>query len=402
MSLGEQAYTGIFPSADSPKVGRAPLELVKCDDSKDDQHCGLVQLKHSFSPSDLYGAHYGYRSGLNTSMVEHLKNKVQHIEGLVSIDKDDLIIDIGANDGTTLGSYTQQGQSLLGIDPSAEKFRKYYASHVDLIVDFFSKELIEQKYPGRKAKVITSFAMFYDLEKPLDFVREIESLLAKDGIWVFEQSYLPSMLRTNSYDTICHEHLEYYILKNIKWMLDRAGLRIVDISLNNVNGGSFSVIAAKASNTDLKPSLAVTKMLQDEKELGLSHMKVYEDFKGRVEKHREDLKALVAKIESKNYKLFGYGASTKGNVLLQYCGLDSQHLQSIADVNPDKFGCVTPGTRIPIESEADAKLKNPDFFIVLPWHFKEGIIKREVDFIRKGGGLIFPLPELQIVGGPEL
>jgi hypothetical protein len=240
--------------------------------------------------------------------------------------------------------------------------------------------------------------MFYDLEDPIRFAREIHDVLADDGVWHFEQSYMPSMLRTNSYDTICHEHIEYYSLSVVKHILEAADMKIVDVVMNNINGGSFAVTAARKNGNARKPNDAVIGWLLDQEDrMGLSTPKPYREFEERVFRHRDDLSRLIKALVADGKTVLGYGASTKGNVTLQFCGLTSAEVPAIAEVNPEKYGRVTPGTHIPIVSEADAMAMKPDYFLVLPWHFKDGILRREKEYLANGGKFIFPFPEIEII-----
>ena len=390
LSLGEQYLTGVFPKSIDEKITKGPLELVFCDE------CTLLQMKHSFSLDEMYGENYGYRSGLNSSMVSHLQQKIRSLELLVKLTSEDLVIDIGSNDATSLKAYSGKHRKV-GIDPTGGKFKEYYTDDLTLIPDFFSASAFNNLFPNEKAKIVTSISMFYDLEHPLEFVADIESVLANDGIWHFEQSYMPSMLRTNSYDTICHEHLEFYSLKVVKEILERCGLRLVDVQMNAINGGSFAVTACK--NTALYPSNlpVINWLLKQEEEMALETLQPYEEFQRRVFKHRNNLKELIEALVADGKKIIGYGASTKGNVLLQFCGLTSEHITCIAEVNEEKFGAFTPGTNIPIVSEKDARAMKPDYFLVFPWHFKHGILEREKEFSAQGGKFIFPLPEIEII-----
>jgi hypothetical protein len=257
--------------------------------------------------------------------------------------------------------------------------------------------VFNSSFPNDKAKIITSIAMFYDLEDPNRFVRDIESVLADDGVWHFEQSYMPSMLRTNSYDTICHEHLEFYSFRVVKNILESCGLRVLDVQMNAVNGGSFAVTACKPGAKYKSNSPIINWMLKQEDEMGLDTPKPYRDFEERVFRHRKNLRELVLALVEDGKKIFGYGASTKGNVLLQFCGFTKEHIPYIAEVNEEKFGCFTPGTNIPIISEKDARAMKPDYFLVMPWHFKNTILDREKEYLDNGGKFIFPLPEIEIV-----
>jgi hypothetical protein len=390
LSLGEQYLTGVFPKSLSTAITKGPLDLVWCPDS------GLLQLKQSYSSNEMYGENYGYRSGLNMSMVTHLTNKINTLERLVEITNNDIVIDIGSNDATLLKAYKKKCRKV-GIDPTGKKFINFYTPDIYLIPDFFSAEVFQKKFPNEKVKIVTAIAMFYDLENPVAFVKDIESILADDGIWHFEQSYMPSMLRTNSYDTVCHEHLEFYSFKVVKNLLEFCDMRVVDLQMNSINGGSFGVTACK-KNSALKSNLPVINwMLKQEDDMGLDTPRPYRDFEERVFKHRNNLFSLIDALTADGKLILGYGASTKGNVLLQFCGLTSKHIPFIADVNPDKYGSYTPGTHIPIISEEEAKAMNPDYFLVLPWHFKDSILRREKEFIEQGGKFLFPLPEIEIV-----
>lgn len=397
-NLGNQYLTGVFPSSQNDSLSTAPLELVKCNRNDENHCCGLVQLKHSYDLSTLYGDNYGYRSGLNITMVDHLHNKVRKIIKSVDLKKDDVVIDIGSNDSTLLQGYpVNSGLTLLGIDPTGKKFEKYYADHITLIPDFFSAQLFKRYFGSRKAKIITSIAMFYDLEAPLTFMQDIYDILADDGIWVFEQSYIGTMLERTSYDTICHEHLEYYGLLQIKWMTDKIGFKIIDIEFNETNGGSFSITVAKKDSYHHESIHLIKDILNRESEGLLHKLEPYIEFDKRIKAHKEQLKRVVRQITQNKQTILGYGASTKGNVILQYCGLTSKEIPYIAEVNNDKIGCFTPGSKIPIISEEEARNMKPDFFLILPWHFKNFIIKKEKNYLEAGGKLLFPLPNPEIV-----
>jgi len=397
LNLGIQVLTGVFPKKKDEVITSGPLELVKCREDKNNNSCGLVQLRHSYNLKELYGDNYGYRSGLNKSMVEHLQRKVKKIEKTVDLNPNDLVIDIGSNDSTLLKAYSNKDLILVGIDPAGNKFKECYPDYIHLIPDFFSTQSIRNVFAGKKAKVITSIAMFYDLESPMDFMRQISEVLSDNGVWIFEQSYLPSMLEMNAYDTVCHEHLEYYCLKQIRWMTDKIGFKIIDVEINDINGGSFCITVAKDNSSYHTRNIITEKFLYDEERNGLNDLKPYEKFSQRVFKHRDELIRFIKKINSDGKKLLGYGASTKGNVILQFCNLTEKDIPFIAEVNKDKFGCYTPGTLIPIISEVEAKAMKPDYFMVLPWHFKENIIAREKDYLNSGGKLFFPLPSLQVI-----
>lgn len=391
LDLGLQALTGVFPAQENQKITQGPLVLVKCIGGAD--ACGLLQLANSYDLGEMYGDNYGYRSGLNQSMVRHLHGKVRRILEMVNLSSQPIVLDIGSNDGTTLSAYPENSCTRVGMDPTAAKFREYYPKGVTVIADFFSAARFQEAFPGRRARVVTSFSMFYDLERPLDFMREVASVLEDNGLWVFEQSYMPLMLERNSYDTVCHEHLEYYALKQIKWMADRVGFKIVDVEFNDINGGSFSITVAKQAAP--YPEYAELQALLDrETKLGLDTLTPYQAFAARTASSREALRSFIEKALAEGKRVAGLGASTKGNVLLQYCGFGKRELFAIGEVNPYKFGRFAPGTLIPIVPESELLADEPDYLVVLPWHFRPFFLEK---YRLRKAKLVFPLPSLEIV-----
>ena len=393
VDLGNQYLTGVFPkAANASALTKGPLQLVKCHGSGN--VCGLLQLKHTYNSDEMYGENYGYRSGLNESMINHLHGKIRAIVDRVDLRPGDMVIDIGSNDGTSLAAYPSH-LTLVGVDPVGNKFRKYYPPHATLIPALFSADLFVKRFPGKCAKVITSFSMMYDLEDPLAFVKQVASLLDPDvGIWVFEQSYMPLMLERMAFDTICHEHIEYYGLKQIEWLLERADLKVCDVEFNDVNGGSFSVTAARKNASQQQMRQTISSILRREDELRTDSLDVYHDFRKGIDAACHALIQFLATAKREGKRVCALGASTKGNVILQRCGLSIADIEMIGEINPDKFGSVTPGTWIPIEDELKVLGSNPDYLLVLPWHFKDGFLTNPA---YKGRQLVFPLPSLEIV-----
>jgi hypothetical protein len=259
LNIGHQALTGVFPKSRDDAITNGPLELVWCPDS------GLLQLAHSFQASELYGENYGNRSGLNQSMVRHLTTKIGNLERRAGLSPGDVVLDLGSNDATSLKAYTVSGLKRIGIDPTGAKFKKFYPDDVTLVPDFFSATNF-RSVANKAARIVTSIAMFYDPEDPIAFAREVVEVLADDGIWHFEQSYMPSMLRLCSYDTICHEHIEYYSLTVVRAILDAADMKILDVQMNSVNGGSFAVDAIRKTNDRFRPNHAVVDWLLEQEE----------------------------------------------------------------------------------------------------------------------------------------
>ena len=345
----------------------------------------------------MYGENYGYRSGLNNYMVNHLNQITNYVVNTIDIDEGDLIIDIGSNDGTLLNSYQNKNIERIGIDPSAGKFSEYYSKDIKLIEDFFSADKINSVCANKKAKVISSIAMFYDLDDPLEFVRNIKLCLSDNGIWVFEQSYLPSLLRNYSYDTICHEHLEYYSSKIIINLMKKNQLRVFDIKNNDINGGSSRYFICHKNAKYKINKKKIAKILRQEEKLKLEDKNSYLKYYKKINLIKNKTRKLIENLLSKGKVIHGYGASTKGNVFLQYLEISSKKITFIAERNPLKFNKFTPGNYIKIISEKKSRLKKPDYYLVLPWHFKKEILKREIKIRRQGTKFIFPLPTLKVI-----
>lgn len=389
VDLGEQTLTGIFPKQKDTLITSGPLQLVKC--VGDDKTCGLLQLAHSYDLQEMYGLNYGYRSGLNADMVKHLESNINKVKKTVQLEDDDIVVDIGSNDCTSLKFYNNKKIRAIGIDPTGVKFSKYYPEHIRLIPDFFSAKAFKSEFAESKAKVVTSFSMFYDLESPVTFAQDIADILDNEGIWMFEQSYLPSMLEMNSYDTACHEHLEYYTLKQIQFIVDKVGMRIVDVEFNDVNGGSFSVMACHKSAS--YPAYDnINSLLKSEIEMGLDKLETYELFDQRIKTTKTKFLNFLNEAKAQGKSVVGLGASTKGNVLLQYCDITPELMSAVGEVNEEKFDCYTPGTLLPIIQEDKLLESKPDYLVILPWHFKE-FFKNSKKFEKFE--LVFPLPNLE-------
>jgi len=396
IDLGEQFVQGAFvkPGVQPPTMRRIPLRLVRCDPTRDQLACGLLQTSVTVPPEILY-ATYWYRSGTNNTMRSHLATIAAEAMELVSSDTP-AVLDIGCNDGTLLKSYPESFNRI-GIDPS--NAIEAIGPEITVVQSTFPSDELDARLKGKKLDVITSIAMFYDLEDPVFFVRAIKSALAPEGVWIFEMSYMPAMLRSNSYDTICHEHLEYYSLAVLEFILARAGMKIFRASLNGINGGSIRCYATHAQNFSFRAtSDTLAELRRDEFDLALDSDSPYRDFQARVEAHRDELTKLIKDLKRAGNRIHVYGASTKGNVILQFCGIDNSLIDYAADRNPDKDGARTIGTDIPIISEEESRKMRPDYYLVLPWHFRDEFVARERETMENGAKFIFPLPTIEIVG----
>jgi SAM-dependent methyltransferase len=385
VNLGNQYLASRFPfEHEKSDVPVAPVILTMCND------CSLVQLKNTISQPDMYEHNYGYKSSISNTMRNHLKQYNSEVQSFVSIEENDWVLDIGCNDGTFLKYYGICNK--VGCDPTGKQFQSYY-SDIHLIPNYFTYGNVREVFKTEKFKIVTSIAMFYDLPDPIQFATDIHNLLDDDGIWSFEQSYALSMVEKNSLDTICHEHLEYYNIKNILDILSASNFKCIDLSFNDSNGGSMRFKVAKKDSKF--EELNLNKFLENEKHLYITQ--TYIDWFEKCTEEINKTKKFIKNCKSTGANIFIYGASTKGNTLLQYANLDCSLLDYAVERNPDKLNRYTPGTNIPIILEEEMRRSPPKYMLVLPWHFKDEIIKRESEYLENGGTLIFPLPKFETV-----
>ena len=400
LDLGHQCIAGAFaePGGREPVQRAIPLELVRCDMTRDQDACGLLQTRHTVPGSILYQS-YWYRSGVNRTMTDNLHGIARTAEELGALRAGDLVVDVGCNDGTLLDGYRARDLRFLGFDPS-DVARYALEKGYDVVQDFFSARALQRRYPDRRAKVITSVAMFYDLEDPAAFVRDVADSLAEDGIWTMELHYLPLMLEANSFDAVVHEHLEYYSLAVLERLFGQAGLEVIAAELNEVNGGSIRLFIAHAGSRSptREQAAAVQELRIREFELALDSAAPYEAFALNAERVKTELRQLCEGLVAQGATIHAYGASTKGNTILQYADLDRRLIGFAADRNPDKWGSATIRTGIPIISEEESRRMRPAYYLVLPWHFLDEFIEREHEYLDGGGRFIVPLPEVRVVG----
>jgi len=398
IDIGNQYLQGSFikPGKEQPSTRKIPCTLFRCNPQIDENACGLLQMEYSVPPEILYAA-YWYRSGTNATMRGHLKGIVDAVMGIIS-KKDAKVLDIGCNDGTLLGNYPKEFKKY-GVDPS-DIAKEIADKSTTVVKDIFPSIELFNVLGKEKLDVVTSIAMFYDLERPVDFVKGVKQILSDDGVWVFEMSYMPQMLQLDSYDTICHEHLEYYSLAVIENILKRAGMKVFKIEMNDINGGSIRCYATHDNNVAYQTaenSKLLDEIRQKEFDMELDTDKPYLAFQERIDKLKVELYESLKQLKFKGKRIHIYGASTKGNTILQWCGIDKEFIDFAAERNPDKYGARTLGTDIPIISEAESRAMKPDYYLVLPWHFKAEFLERERETINAGTGFIFPLPKMEII-----
>tara|TARA_B110000261_G_C13086087_1_gene357893 strand:+ start:82 stop:1344 length:1263 start_codon:yes stop_codon:yes gene_type:complete len=386
INIGKQCISSVFPEKIKNNLKKYALDLYKCD------YCELVQFKKTPPFQDMYGSTYGYRTSLSPLMISHIKEKYKYINKKKYLKKESSILDIGSNDGTFLNFFSKSSHNLnlYGIDPSAAKFQKYYRKNVNLVVDYFSKKNL--KHVNHKFDLITSFAMFYDIEDPNSFCSDINYLLNKNGIWMLELSYFPLLLKNLTYDQICHEHLCYYTLRSFNKIISKHNLQILDFSFNEINGGSVEIICAKKNSSHLPKKEKIKNQLSYEESINSNSFK---KFNARIENTKTILNFFLTKISKRD--IIAYGASTKGNIVLNHCEINNKQIKYICDANPYKYNKYTPGSNLKIISKKNMRIKKPKYLLVLIWSFRKEVIKQELDYLKKGGKLIFHLPIFHIV-----
>jgi len=387
-SLGKMKFTGKFLKKNQ-RIPSGDVQLIMCI------KCYLVQLKDNFNLNYLYNKDYGYRTGINLTMRGHVKSVVSKVSKKAKLKTGDYVLDIASNDGTLL-SYYKKNINTFGIDPLVNKYKKNYKNINYKVSDFFSYKNICKVNKNIKFKAITALSVFYDIKNPKNFLKDIKKVLHSDGIFNLEFADLKLILKNNMFDTICHEHLEYYSVTVINNLLKKVGLRIFDHYYNDINGGSSSYYICH-KNSKFQTSKKISKILIDEKRFKINSLETYYKFKEKIDKIKKNLIKLLRKLKAQKKVIHGYGASTKGNVLLQYFNIDNKILDCVSDRNPKKNNCYTPGTNIKIITEAESRSLKPDYYLVLPWHFKKEILKREKNIRRKGTKFIFPLPMPKII-----
>ena len=389
IDLGNQPLSGVFPNKNSKDPPKNKLQLIRC------VNCKLIQLKHSANIKNMYGSNYGYNSSLSKLMINHLKFEFNNLMNYARPKSNISVLDIGSNDSTFLSFY-KKNIFKLGVDPSGNRFLKNYKkNNAYLINDFFSYENISKKYRNKKFDIITSYAMFYDIDNPVSFCKDINKLLCCNGVWNLELSYLPLLIQNMTYDQICHEHVTYYDLTMLKKILSVAKLKILHVSFNEINGGSFNIICSK-KNSKFKPNDKILNNVINNEKL-LLYESDLSSFALRIKNSAKVVRSYLNLLKETKKRVVGYGASTKGNIVLNYLKIDSTLLSFICDENTFKLNKITPGSRIMIISKNQMRSMNCDYLFVLIWPFRKEVINQEITYIKKGGKLIFPLPILHIV-----
>jgi NDP-4-keto-2,6-dideoxyhexose 3-C-methyltransferase len=400
LSLGEQ-YVSNFLLPEQPDGVKAPLELVLC------KRCTLLQLRHTVPGEAMY-QNYWYRSGTNQTMRNALADIANTSERLMNLRAGEAVLDVGCNDGTLLASYETKGIFRIGFDPAANLAASAGKVADRVVSGFFEAEEFDRDPDLNtcRPKIVTSIAMFYDLQDPNKFVSDIKRIMHPAGVWVVQMSYLPLMLKQHDFGNICHEHLEYYSLESLEYLLKLHDFVVSDVQLNDVNGGSFRVFVRNRGADEARFGDAAYRQLAagrvnalraEEAKMALGETSTYRQFSVWVERIKDDVSRFISDQVHRGKKVAVYGASTKGNVMLQYFGLNCGLITSASERNPDKWGKVTVGTRIPIVSEEEARTAKPDFFLVLPWHFVEEFRDREKNYLLDGGRFIVPLPHFTLI-----
>lgn len=400
-SLGKMYVSDFIDDNQEPRAGTFDLSICI------DYRYGAARLVETTPPEAMFGK-YWYRSGTNQTMRNQLHDIVDSVVSTVKLQDNDVWIDIGCNDGTLL-SFVPSNIYRVGVDPADNTFTQESKQFADCIIqDFFSYKTVSKNniVKQQKAKVITAIAMFYDLDNPKEFLDDIYKTLHDDGIFILQMSYTPLMLQQLAFDNICHEHVYYWSLNSLKKLLRKSHFKIVACKLNDVNGGSFRVYIKKAHATEKNfgtqafrdvCQTEIDALLQLERKMKIDDPQTWKNFFHNIEELRHKTVSFIRNEKAKGKIICGYGASTKGNTLLQYFGLDHNDIDAIAERSPYKYGLKTVGTNIPILSEEEVRKMKPDYMLVLPWHFISEFVEREQDYLNDGGAFIVPCPQFEII-----
>lgn len=397
-TLGELYVSDFLKPDEQPRAEPFELKLTMDNDTR------VVQLSEVPPPELMWGT-YWYRSGTNATMNVELAGIVHAITSKITMAPGDAWVDIASNDGTLLKHVSPQ-MYRVGIDPADETFRAEAEKHANVIVQEPFSIGAASRGGVTKARVITCIAMFYDLPDPTDFLADVYELLRSDGLFVLQMSYTPLMLQQLAFDNICHEHARYYTMRTLLRTLELAGLRVIDAELNDVNGGSFRVYATRDDADPAKfgsrpardvAQMRVQSLLAYEHVNNVNEVEVWLDFYHQMERLKTRVRTFIRGVRDQGGTVWGYGASTKGNTLLQYFGLTSDDIDGIAERSPYKYGLRTVGTNIPIYSEDEMRAASPDYMLVLPWHFINEFVAREQDYLQAGGKFIVPCPQFQVI-----
>jgi len=389
-SLGTQYINNFINKEDQPKCGKAPLEMVICE------NCTLVQLRHTAPQELLYSRFYWYKSGVTDTMKKALRDITEKAETMFKLKAGDVVLDIGSNDGTLLRSYQIPGLITVGVEPADNLKEEGSKGITHLIHDFWVLDSY-MKAVGKKAKVVTAIGMFYDMEDPNQFVADAANVLTDDGVFIAQLMCLKNMLDSNDVGNIVHEHLEYYSFKSLEYLFNKNGLEIIDVEINDVNGGSYRIYSRRIGSRTQPASGAVERIQKvRDSEKGFENKQVYLDFFKRLEDNKKKCVDFIKQEVARGKKVWVYGASTKGNVILQYYGLDHALIEGASERSSFKWGKYTVGSMIPIYSEEEARQKKPDYFLVLPYAFFKEFYAREEEWRKGGGKFIVPLPEFRV------
>lgn len=399
-SLGPIYISDFLKEGELPTRGIHNLSLVMEEDTR------AVRLETTAPLNSLFGKYF-YRSGINESMKSELRNIVNSIFPLISLKKKDIWLDIASNDGTLL-SFVSNTMIRIGIDPCDDSYKHDAEKHADLIIqDYFNKQIYSQSIFGnQKANVITSIAMFYDVDNPDEFCKDVYDVLDDNGLWVMQLSHSGLMIEQLAFDNILSEHVYYYSLGSLKIILERNGFQIVDCQLNDTNGGSFRVYIRKKI-ADLQKfatqpyrdvcNYRCNSLLEYEKKLKLDMPETWHLFYDRILELKEKTVSFIKSEKEKGKRIYAYAASTKGNTILQFFGLDNSLITAVAERSDKKYGLKTVGTNIPIISEEEMRKNKPDYLFILAWHFIKPFIEREKEYLNSGGKFIVPCPKFDII-----
>ncbi len=389
--LGETALANSFLKKEEldklePKY---PLRVFFCED------CGLSQLIDIVDPSVLFRNYVYFSSGM-PKLSDHFRNYAEEVVNNFAKSKDDLVVELGSNDGILIGAIKEMGARILGVDPAENIAKIANERGIETIPDFFSEKLaneIVKKY-GR-AKVMIGNNVVAHIDDHHDLIKGVKTLLADDGVFIFEAPYLIDMFENLAFDTIYHEHLSYLSVRPLKKFFEQFDLQIFDVKILPVQGNSLRVYVSYPGKYQIKPS--VEECLKKEKELKMDTLEAHKELARRAGELKEKLLTTLRDLKSNGKKIAAYGAPAKGNTLLCYFNIGPETLDYATESLPSKIGLYTPGTHIPVINIEEAHKNPPDYYLLLAWNYKDIILQKEEAFRKQGGKFIMPIGDNQIL-----
>ena len=382
------------PDADAAEP-RFPLKVLLC------RGCSLSQLSVVVDPKVLF-SEYDYYSSISQTFQRHCELLAESLKREMNLTPDDLVIEIASNDGCMLSKFKALGMRVRGVEPAKNLAKVAEARGLPTLCEFWGSDAAKTvEASDGKAKVVVATNVLAHVDDLHGFIRAVKEVLHPQGVFVFEVPYMVHFIDRTEFDTTYHEHLSYFLLRPLQRALEANGMRVIDALEFAIHGGSIRVIA-QIEGGNLQPKSSVQELIRLEQEKGLFDTAAYFLCAERVKLIREELSVFLKGLKARGRKIAAYGASAKGNILLNYCGLGPETIDFVVDDTPAKQGKFYPGNHLPIVSKDALQREKPDYLLLLAWNFADELMKNTAEYGLLGGRWVIPIPALQVVAvSPE-